>query len=124
MGGGRRSSVISGVIVNKDRVRKSSGWTDGEAKVDTVWAADLMARSEAVRLDLNVDPKRGNDRDEGAGDFEQFESVVVNWGSMMASSSSEGSLSSKGWSNAQFSHCDQRRYRRSEGLREGVSDSE
>lgn len=62
IGGGRRSSVNFGAKVNRERVRKSSWWIGGVANVDTVCAADLMARSEAVKFDLNVDPRRGNDR--------------------------------------------------------------
>lgn len=62
MGAGRRSSVISGVMVNKDRVRKSSGWTEGVVKVETDWAADLIARRDAVRFDLKDDLKLGNAR--------------------------------------------------------------
>lgn len=64
MGSGRLSSVNFGVIVNRDRVKKSSEWTDGVAKFDTVCAADFMARNEAVKFDLKVDPSRGNGRDE------------------------------------------------------------
>jgi hypothetical protein len=60
---GRRSSVSSGVIVKRDRVRKSSGCTDGVAKFDTDCAADLIALSEAVRFDLKLDPNRGKPRD-------------------------------------------------------------
>lgn len=66
MGGGLRSSVIFGVMVKNERLRKSSGWTEGDAKVETVCAADLIARSEAVRFDLN-DPRRGKDREAAKG---------------------------------------------------------
>ena len=65
MGGGRRSSVSSGVIVKIARVKKSSGWTDGVAKVETDCAADLIARNDAVRFDLKEDLSRGNGRVEG-----------------------------------------------------------
>lgn len=62
VGTGRRSSVNSGEKEKRDRVKKSSDWTDGLAKLETVWAADLRARKEAVRLDLKVNPSFGNDR--------------------------------------------------------------
>jgi hypothetical protein len=68
MGRGRRSSVNFGVMVNSDRVRKSSACTEGVAKVDTVCAADLIARKEAVRFDLKLDFRRGNDG-KGLGDL-------------------------------------------------------
>ena len=42
---------------NKARVRKSSGGTLGAVKLEKDLAADLMACSDAVRLDLN-DVKR------------------------------------------------------------------
>lgn len=62
MGIGRRSSVSSGEKENNDCVRKSSGWTDVLVKLETVCAADLRTRKDAVRLDLNVIPSLGNDR--------------------------------------------------------------
>lgn len=62
MGTGRRSSVNSGENANNDCVRKSSDWTDELVKLETVCAADLRARREAVRLDLKVVPSFGNDR--------------------------------------------------------------
>ena len=64
IGGGRRSSVNWGAIVKRDRVRKSSGWTEGVANVETDCAADLMARNDAVRFDLNEYLSRGKDRNE------------------------------------------------------------
>lgn len=56
--------MSSGVIVKRERVRKSSGWTDGVAKVETDCAADFIARNEAVRLDLKEDLKLGNVRND------------------------------------------------------------
>lgn len=52
-GGGRLSSVNSGAKEKIERVRKSSGLLVGvvAARLDTVWAADLRARSEAVRFE-------------------------------------------------------------------------
>ena len=50
--------------MNSDRVRKSSGWTEGVVKVETDCAADLMARRDAVRFDLKDDLKLGNDRED------------------------------------------------------------
>ena len=55
------------MIVKRDRVRKSSGWTEGVANVETDCAADLMARKDAVRFDLKVDPRRPNEADRFAG---------------------------------------------------------
>ena len=53
-GGGRRSSVSSGLKSKIEAPRNSSGCNSGAvvAIVDTVKAADFNAFSEAVRLDL------------------------------------------------------------------------
>jgi hypothetical protein len=51
-------------MVNKDRVRKSSGCTEGVVNVETDWAADLIARRDAVRFDLKDDLKLGNVRED------------------------------------------------------------
>jgi hypothetical protein len=69
-GGGRLSSVSSGAKENTDRVRKSSGGMTGCAAIeDIVWAADLMARRDAVRFERNVEVRllRGDGRVASSG---------------------------------------------------------
>lgn len=72
-----------------------------------------------MRLDLKVDPSRGKDRD-----GEDFAGVLSRKAGCCTASHSESdsSSSNKGWSKAQLSYCDRRRYRLSHGLRwlEGV----
>ena len=77
-------------MANGDWVRKSSGWMDEVVNADTVWAADLMARSDAVKLDLK-DPSRGNGRDDRDGAWEEI--VSANTGFV---SESAGSVSRRG----------------------------
>lgn len=77
-------------MANGDWVRKSSGWIDEVVNADTVWAADLMARSDAVKLDLK-DSSRGNGRDDRDGGWEEI--VSANPGFV---SESAGSVSRRG----------------------------
>lgn len=101
-------------MVNRERVRKSSCWIGGVAKAETVCAADLIARNEAVRFDLNVDPRRGNDRDV-LGFRELVSEHVESWLTTF-SWDSGNSGSRRGWSNAQFSEHEGLRLRFPGGL--------
>ena len=87
-------------------MRKSSGWTEGVANVDTECAADLIARNDAVRFDLKVDPRRPNEADR----FDGVESGVTGSLSSLISitSHSSSSVGSKGWSKAHSSQCEYR----------------
>jgi hypothetical protein len=104
-------------MVKRDRVRKSSGWTEGVAKVETECAADLIARNDAVRLDLKVEPRRGKDPNE-ADRFAGVDSGVTGSLSSLISmtSQSSSSVSSKGWSEAHSSEWEYRGCRLSSGL--------
>lgn len=116
IGGGRRSSVSSGAIVKSDRVRKSSGWTEGVVKEETDCAADLIARNDAVRFDLNEDFRRGKVRNE-ADCFSGITSGVSSiWTLNSIISPSSISASRSGWSKAQSSEGVYRSCRLSDGL--------
>lgn len=95
-------------------MRKSSGWTEGVANVETDCAADLMARKDAVRFDLKVDPRRPNEADRFAGTA----SGVAGSLSLLISMKSHSSISvtSRGWSKAHSSQCEYRGCRLSGGL--------
>lgn len=82
------------------------------ANVETDWAADLMARKDAVRFDLNVDPRRPNDAARFAGTVSGMAGSLSFLISMNSHSSS--SVTSRGWSKA---HSEYRGCRLSVGLR-------
>lgn len=76
-----------------------------------------MARNDAVRLDLK-DTNRANDRDgDGVGFGGETESVKAAfvW-SLSSNSALDNTVSRRGWSEAQSSGSDTRRYFFSEGL--------
>lgn len=85
------------------------------ANVETDWAADLMARKDAVRFDLKVDPRRPNDAARFAGTV----SGVAGSLSFLISMNSHSSISvtSRGWSKAHSSQFEYRGCRLSVGLR-------
>ena len=102
-------------MVKRDRVRKSSGWTDGVANVETDCAADFMARRDAVRFDLKLDPRRPNDADRLAGTVSGVAgslSILIS----MNSSSTSISFIRRGWSKSHSSQFEYRGCRLSGGL--------
>jgi len=113
VGAGRRSSVSSGLKEKMARVRKSSSRkVVGVAKLETVWAADLRTRREAVRLDR----KEEDVLDWREGRLGLDKGGVV--GRMRTAAGGGSSISrvlvcKRGWSRPQSSETESIRLRRS-----------
>lgn len=83
-----------------DLVRKSSGVINGVVRLEKDFAADLKARNDAVRFDLNADFRRGASISmPPTGNSSSCFSDGL-WKTLKSSSSTSISRAAKGWSSA------------------------